>query len=331
MRNIQSLRFKILGIMLGLFTVLTVSANSVFAADSYPSKPVRLITPVSPGGSVDLVARLIATKLSERLGKQVVVENIGGAGGIIGTERAAKANPDGYTLILIGATQAIQPALQKVPYDLVKSFTPITKLGAAPFAVIVHPSVSANSVKELITLAKQKPGQLIFAGAGNGSIIHMAEELFKMVTDINFKLVQFNGSGPAIVDLLGSHSHAMMGSIPQFLPHIKSGKLKILATTGSTRSFLTPDVPTIAEAGVSGCEVANWFGILAPAGTPALVVDRLNKELKVSLDSDEVKKLFMNDGLNVDYLGPTEFGTFLDRDMAQWARVIKNAKIKLEE
>ena len=268
--------------------------------------------------------------MSERLGKQVLVENRGGGGGIIGTEMVAKADPDGYTLLIVAADHTIQPALQKLPYDPVKSFTPITKLTSGPHALTVHPSVPAKSVKELIALAKQKPGQLIFVDSGLGASTHMSAELFKIMADIDFKIVHFKGTGPALVDLLGGHSHAQIGSMLASMPHTKSGKLRILGTAGLKRSVILPDVPTIAEAGVPGFQATSWYGILAPARTPAPIVDKLNKEIKVILASDEVKNQFLNSGFEADHLGLTEFVTFLQEDMTRWASVVKKANIKVE-
>jgi tripartite-type tricarboxylate transporter receptor subunit TctC len=329
MPTVKSLLFKTLVILLAISAVLAVS-TAVLAADPYPSKPIRLIAPIAPGGGVDIIGRLIASKLSERLGRQVIVENHGGGGGILGVEMAAKADPDGHTLLIINATQSIQPALQKLPYEPVKSFTPIAKLGSGLLVLVVHPSVPANSVKEFIALAKQKPNQLICSSSSSGSVMHMSSELFKIMADIDFKIVLFKGSGPAAIDLLGGHSHTSLTTIATILPHIKSGKLKALGTSGAMRSVILPDVPTIAEAAIPGYEAVNWYGLLAPAGTPAPIVERLNREIKTILALDDAKKLFLNDGVEVDYLGPAEFGAFFNRDIAQWANVINKAKIKKE-
>ena len=319
------------GILLALCTMVTViAAATVFAADTYPSKPIRLIIPFPPGGSNDIVGRLIAAKLTDTLGKQVVVDNRGGAGGVLGSEMVAKAPPDGYTLLIVSAAYAFNPALYKLPFDPVKSFTPVAKLGSGPNSLTVHPSVPANSVKELIALAKSKPGQLICGCAGVGSFQHMGTELFKMMAGIDFKIVQFKGGGPAMIDQLGGHSQFSLGSLIQTLPHIQSGKFRILGTGGSKRSTILPDVPTIAEAGVPGYEATNWWGILAPAGTPAPVVDRLNKDIKTLLTSADVQKLFQNEGADVDYLGPAEFGPFIEREIVKWDKVVKEANIKVE-
>jgi tripartite-type tricarboxylate transporter receptor subunit TctC len=332
MKDIKSLLFKSSLLLFALSLVLAASAVTLFAAaDTYPSKPVRFIVPIPPGSSTDLVGRLIATQLTERLGKQVIVENRGGAGGVIGSEMVAKAAPDGYTFLVIAGFYPINAAVYKLPFDPVKSFAPIAKLGSGPSLLVVHPSVPANSVKELIALAKQKPGQLIWATSGVGSNQHLGAELFKMMASIDVKIVQFKGGGPAMVDLLGGHSQIAISSISTPLPYIKSGKLKVLGTGGKKRSTLLPDVPTIAEAGLPGYEATGWWGILAPAGTPAPIVARMNKEIKEILNSDDVKKLFLSEGSEVDYLGPAEFGSYLEREITQWTRVVKEANIKVEQ
>jgi tripartite-type tricarboxylate transporter receptor subunit TctC len=331
MSNMKSAQSRIFGILLALCAAIAVfTAASVFAADVYPSKPVRLVIPFPPGGSNDIVGRLIATKLSERLGKQVVVDNRGGAGGVLGSEIVAKSDPDGYTLLIVSAAYGFNPALYKLPFDPLKAFTPVAKLGSGPNSLTVHPSVPAKTVKELIALAKQKPGQLINSCAGVGSFQHMGTELFKMMAGIDFKIVQFKGGGPAMIDQLGGHSHFSLGSLIQTLPHIQSGKFRILGTGGSKRSAILPDVPTIAEAGVPGYDVTNWWGILAPAGTPGPIVEKLNREINAVLTSDEVKKLFLKEGAEVDYLGPAEFGPFIAREITKWGKVVKEANIKVE-
>ena len=330
MSNMKLQRRRTIGIALALSVVLVVfTAAAVLAADPYPSKPIRLIIPFPPGGSNDIVGRLIAAKLSESLGKQVVVDNRGGAGGVLGTEMASKAEPDGYTLLIISAAYAFNPALYTLPFDPVKAFTPIAKLGSGPNSLTVHPSVPANSVKELIALAKQKPGQLINACAGVGSFQHMGTELFKMMAGIDFKIVQFKGGGPAMIDQLGGHSQFSLGSLIQTLPHIQSGKFRILGTGGLKRSGILPNVPTIAET-VPGYEATNWWGILAPAGTPAPIVERLNRELKTLLTADEIKKLFQKEGADVDYLGPAQFGPFIAWEITKWGKVVKEANIKVK-
>jgi tripartite-type tricarboxylate transporter receptor subunit TctC len=328
MRNIQSQLFKTFGMVLALSMVLALTA-AITSAQTYPTKPVRFLIPYTPGGSTDILGRLIATKLSERLGKQFVVDNRGGAGSIIGTEIGSKATPDGYTVVFTGSSFTTEPVLQKLPYDPVKSFTPIAKVATGPFVLTVHPGVPAKSVKELIALAKQKPGQLVFGTSGVGGSPHMSTELFKIVAGIDIKIVHFKGGGPATIDLVGGHIHAMIGSLTQAFPHIQSGKLRLLGTGGVKRFVTLPDVPTIAEGGLPGYEATTWKGMVAPAGTPAPIVDRLTKELKAILTSEDVKKMFLDDGSEADYIGPAEFGKFLQGELANWARVVKEANIKL--
>ena len=317
-----------------LFTILVAVAvalcSGAAVGQTYPSKPLRLIIPFPPGGSNDIVGRLIASKLTERLGQQVNADNRGGAGGVIGTEAAAKSEPDGHTLLLVSSAFAINTSLYKLPYDPAKAFTPVAKLGTGPNVLIVHPSVPVNSVKGLITLAKEKPGTLNFAAAGVGSFQHLGTELFKMLAGIDVVIVQFKGGGPAMIDVIGGHTHASLGSLIQFMPHIKSGKLKALGTGGSKRSVVVPDVPTIAEAGVPGYEANNWWGIVAPAGTPPSIVNRLHKELSVILSSAETQKRFLDQGAEVDELGPAEFGPFIAAETAKWARVVREGNIKAE-
>jgi tripartite-type tricarboxylate transporter receptor subunit TctC len=302
----------------------------IAAAQSYPSKPVRLIIPFPPGGSNDILGRLVATQLSERLGKQVIVDNRAGAGGVVGSEAAAKSPPDGYTLLMVSSAHAINASLYKLPYEHEKAFVPIARLGSGPNALTVNPSVPVTSVKELIALMKQKPGQLIISSAGVGTFQHLGAELFKALTGADAMIVQFKGGGPSMIDTMGGHSNMNFGSLVQQLPHIKSGKLKALGTGGAKRTAVLPEVPTIAEAGVPGYEATNWWGILAPAGTPKPVVERLDKELATLLASPEVQKRFVSEGADVDHVGQAEFGKFIAAETAKWGRIIKSANIKAE-
>jgi len=312
------------------FTWLAVLYCGIAVAQSYPTKPVRLIIPFPPGGSNDIVGRFIATKLSAQLGKQVVVDNRAGAGGVVGTEVAAKADPDGYTLLVISSAYAANTSLYNLPYDPVKAFTPVAKLGTGPNVFAVHPSVPVNSVKEFTALAKERPGQLNFAAAGVGSFQHLGSELFKSMAKIDVGIVQFKGGGPAMIDVIGGHTHAALGSLIQFMPHIKSGKVKALGTGGAKRTATLPDVPTIAEAGLPGYEANNWWGILAPAGTPRPIIDRLYKEISTILSAAETHKVFSEQGAEVDRLGPAEFGPYIIAETAKWGKVIKEANIKAE-
>src|ERR1700692_4070668 len=258
MRKACSLLVKIAALLLALTTAA--------AAQDYPSKPVRLIIPFPPGGSNDVVGRMIALQLSERLGKQVVVDNRGGAGGIIGTEAAAKSAPDGYTLLIISIAHAVSPWLYKLQYDPIKFFVPVSILASGPNVLVVNPSLPVHSVPELIALAKQKPGELNYASAGIGSFQHLGGELFKLTAGVNIVHVPYKGGGPAMTDVVGGHTKIMFSSLVQTTPFVRSGQLRALGTGGSHRSSVLPDVPTIAEAGLPRYEAHNWWGGLAAAG-----------------------------------------------------------------
>lgn len=310
--------------------LLAAAAAPVVFAQSYPSKPVRLIIPFPPGGSNDIVGRMIAAQLTERLGTQVVVDNRGGAGGIIGTETAAKSTPDGHTLLLISVAYAFNPSLYKLPYHPVKAFAPVAILGTGPNVLAVFPGLPVNSVKELIALARQKPGQLNYGAAGVGTFQHLSSELFRMLARVDIVAVQFKGGGPATIDVIAGHTQISMGSLIQTLPHIRSGRLRALGTGGSKRTTVLPDVPTIAEAGVPGYEANNWWGIFAPAGTPPAVINRLHQELSVILTSTETQKRFSTEGAETVQMAPAEFGKFVVAETTKWARVVKEADIRSE-
>ena len=330
MPNRKSLPLAVLAVLLILATVPPLSA-ALAASDPYPGKPVRLIIAFAPGGSTDIVGRLIAAKLSERLGKQVVPENRSGAGGTVGAEMVMKAEPDGYTLLFTSAALAINPLLFKVPYDPVKSFVPIAKMGDGPVVLTVHPDVPANSVKELIALAKKQPGKMVSAAAGSGSFMHLATELFKMMAGIDIKIVQFKGGGPAMIDTMGGHSQISLGTLTQSLPQIKSGKLKALGYGGGARSRLLPELPTVSEAGLPGYEASQWWGLFAPTGTPKAIVERLHRELAVILKAEDTQKTFEVQGAEPDLLGPAEFVKFIEQEGAKWGKVVKEGNIKGEQ
>jgi tripartite-type tricarboxylate transporter receptor subunit TctC len=318
------------GVLLALSIVFPISA-ALAVEDPYPSKPIRFIIPFAPGGVTDIIGRIVAIKLSERIGKQLVVENRGGAGGNIGIELAAKSKPDGYTLLLTTAAFATNPSLYKVSYDPVKSFIPIAKVGSGPNVLTVYPGVPVNSMKELIALAKKQPDKLACSVAGAGSFGHLAIELFKSMAGVDFKILQFKGGGPAAIDTIGGHSQIHFSALTTTLPHIKSGKLKALGVSGSARSKLLPDVPTISEAGVPGYEASIWLGLFAPAGTPKAIVDKLHKELAMTLDSEDMEKKLQNQGVDVDLMGPSEFSVFIKAEMAKWEKVVREGNIKAEE
>jgi tripartite-type tricarboxylate transporter receptor subunit TctC len=311
---------------------LAIPPGAIAAAEqAYPTRPVRLVIPFPPGGGVDTVGRMIATKLSERLGRQVVPDNRGGAGGTIGNEMVAKSAPDGYTLLMVGAVYAMSAPLYKLPYDPVKAFTPVAGLGSGPAVLSVYAGLPATSVKELIALAKKQPGKLIFATSGVGTINHLGAELFKIMTGTDFMIVHFKGGGPALMDQMGGHSQAQISPLVAFIPHLKSGKLRALGVGGTRRISALPDVPTIAEAGVPGYEATLWWGILAPAGTPKAIVDKLHRELAVIMNAEDTKKMFESQGAEADLMEPAEFGKFIEAEIAKWDKVIKVNNIKVED
>ena len=323
MPKFRSVLLAAAGLMVALTTMAAAQAD-------YPNRPVRLIIPFPPGGSNDVVGRMIGTQLSEKLGKQVIVDNRAGAGGVIGTEVASKAPPDGYTILVISLAHAVNPWLYKLPYDPIKAFAPIGVMGSGPNVVVVHPDLPVHSIKELIALAKQKPGDLQYASAGVGSFQHLGAELFKLEAGTDILHVPFKGGGPAMIDVVGGHTKVMFSSLVQTTPHIKTGKLRALGVGSKTISKVLPDVPSVAEAGVPSYEAVNWWGIVAPAGTPQPIIDKLHAVLTAAQASPEVEKQFASEGATVVKKSPTEFGAFMVGEMNKWEQVVKKGGIKAE-
>jgi tripartite-type tricarboxylate transporter receptor subunit TctC len=317
-----SLMLKIAAALLAL--------SAPVAAQDYPTKPIRLIIPFPPGGSNDVVGRMIALQLGERLGRQVIVDNRGGAGGIIGTEAASKAAPDGYTLLIISIAHAVSPWLYKLQYDPIKSFVPVSILASGPNVLVVHPSLPVHSVTELIALAKEKPGQLNYASAGIGSFQHLGGELFKLTAGINMVHVPYKGGGPAMTDVLGGYTKIMFSSLVQTTPFVLNGQLRALGTSGTKRNPALPDVPTIAEAGLPGYEATNWWGVVAPAGTPTAIVEKLHNEIASVQNSPQTREQFAAQGADIVQMTSAEFGTFIEKEINKWERVVKEAGIKAE-
>jgi tripartite-type tricarboxylate transporter receptor subunit TctC len=307
--------------------VLLLALMSSAYADDYPNRPVRLIIPFPPGGSNDVVGRLVAKQLSEVLGKQVFVDNHPGAGGVIGTQACSLTPPDGYTLCLVSLAHAVNPSLYKLEYDPIKSFTPISILATGPNVLVVHPDLPVHSVKELLELAKQKPGELDYASAGIGSFQHLGAELFKLMSGAKLVHVPYKGGGPAMTDVISGHVKIMFSSLVQTTPFIKSGQLRALGTGGAKRSTVLPDVPTIAEAGVPGYVSDNWWGILAPAGTPALIVEKLYKDTQTALKAPELQAVFAREGASTLEMTSAEFGKYIESEMVKWSRVVKEGGI----
>jgi tripartite-type tricarboxylate transporter receptor subunit TctC len=313
-----------------LSCIITLSLLALpVAAQSYPTRAVRLVVPSSPGGGTDISARILAPQLTQFFGQQVVVENRPGAGTMIGGEAVARAAPDGYTLLMGISTLAINPAMyRKVPYDALKDLAPISQAVSLSNVLVVHPSLPAKSVKEFVALVKPRPGQINFASAGVGTSPHLSMELFLVMTGLKMLHVPYKGSGPGVTDLIAGHVPAMMPNMLSAQPHIKSGRLRALGVTGSKRAPGADDIPTIAEAGVPGYEAVQWYGVLAPAGTPRDIISKLHTGVVRALQNPEVRQRLLNDGAEPIGSSPDEFAAYLRSETAKWAKVTQAAGIK---
>ena len=292
----------------------------------WPDKPLRLIVPFPPGGTVDIVGRLIAPRLAEELGQPVIVDNRPGAAGSIGAEAAAKAAPDGYTMIVVGSSYASGAGLYKTSYDPVNGIAPISMIASGPFVLVVNPAVKANSLSEFLSLAKANPGKLNFASGGTGGASHLAGEFFRQVSKTDLVHVPYKGGAPALVDLLAGQVQVMFSPVLEGMPHIKSGKLRDLAVTSETRFPLLPNLPTVSEQ-VPGYVVAYWFGMWAPGGTPREIVMRVNAALGAILKQPAVAERLRSDGVDVAHNSPNEFSRMLGTEIAKWNTVIKAGNI----
>jgi tripartite-type tricarboxylate transporter receptor subunit TctC len=301
-------------------------------AQLYPSKPIRLIVPFPPGGGVDGVARIAFARVSESLAQQVVIDNRGGSAGIIAAETAARAVPDGYTLFFgTTATQTITPHYyRKLAYDPVKDFAPISLIASAGYLLVVHPSLPAKTVKEFIALAKAKPGTLNFSSSGNGTVLHLTTELFRGMAGIDLTHVPYKGAAPALTDLLSGQVQLTFNPASVVLPHVKANRLRALGVTSAKRTPLAPEVPTIAEAGVPGYEASGWYAVLAPAGTPQLIIARLRRELINSLADREVKERFAANGVEPIGTTPEQFAATMREEYVKWGKVVRSAGVKSE-
>jgi tripartite-type tricarboxylate transporter receptor subunit TctC len=319
-----------------LFPVLLAAFASTAAlaqtASTYPVKPIRWIVPFPPGGGNDTIARLVGQKLSAALGQQVIVDNRPGAGGTIGAEAAAKSPADGYTMFLAGvATHGINPNLRKkLPYDAIKDFHAVSLIASAPLLVVVHPSLPTKSVKELIALAKARPGQINYASNGAGGSSHLAVELFDMMTGVRMMHIPYKGLTPALTDLLSGEVQVMFSSAVAMLPQVKAGRLRAIAMTGSKRSAAIPNIPTVAESGVAGYETGSWYGVVVPAGTPKAAIDRLSREIQAIVKSRDITSKLNEEAVIPVGSTPEAFDKHIRAELARWAEVIKAAKIELE-
>jgi len=308
--------------LLALATVLAASSWG----QSYPSRPVRIVIPLSPGGTTDVPGRMIAQKLSEKLGQQFFVENRAGAGGTIGSDFVAKSKPDGYTLLLTATPFVITPHVyKKLPYDALADFAPVLRIAAGPYVLVVHPSLGVGSVKELIALAKREPGKIDYASSGNGSAQHLVTALFAHMSGIQLNHVPYKGSGPAQQDLMSGVVKMSFVGTPIAIPHVNSGRLKALGVSTARRSAEMPQVPTIAEAGVPGYEALVWIGLLAPKGTPGEIVAKLNGEITNLLGTDEVHRLLTPTGMEPAPDSPQQFGAYLRSEFDKWGKAVRDS------
>ncbi len=317
--------------LLAAWLALASVSAEVALAQNYPNRPIRLVVASTPGGASDILARMLAQKLLEDLGQQVVVDNRGGASGVIGTDIVAKAVPDGYTILIIQPSLTINPSMiAKLPYDAVRDFAPVSLVVDAAQVMTVNPAVPAKNVKELIALAKAKPGQLMFGSPGIGTSPHLTAELFKLRAEVDMPQVLFKGFGMAIISLLSGEVSVSFSTVLSSMPHIKSGKIRALGVTTLKRVAAVPDVPTIAESALPGFETSQWFGILAPARTPRPVIERLHEALLRASTAPDVKERLSAQGVDVVNKKPEEFAAVIKRELVQWAKVIKAAGIKSE-
>lgn len=315
-----------------IFAAGVILGGPASAADPYPAKPVRLLTPYSPGGNADIQARYMADRLSETLGRQFIVDNRPGANGMIGVELATRAAPDGYTVLLVANTFTVNAVLHpKAPFDIVKDLQPITLVGDTPLLFVANTAVPANTVKELVALAKSRPGQLNFGSSGNGSPAHMAGALLEMTTGAKLVHVPYKGMAAANVDVMTGQVQLGFPSLTSVLPHVKAGKLKALAITVKSRSALAPSIPTMDEAGVPGYETSIWNGLLVPAGTPRAIVNRLNEASIQILKSPQAQERYAAVGAEIRYNSPEEFHTLIRSEIAKWAKVVKAAGIRADQ
>ncbi len=307
-----------------VIVALTLVEAFPAAAQGYPNRPIRFIVPFPPGGGNDIVGRIVAHKLNEGLGVPVVVDNRGGAGGTIGTDITSKAPPDGHTMLVNNISLAVNATLiPKLPYDTLKDLGPVSLLGRQPNVLVVTPSLPAGSVKELLALARAKPGQMTYGSGGIGTASHLATEMLKLMTKTDMVHVPYKGLGPALTDLMGGRVQFIISTLASALPQLRAGKLKPLAVTTAGRSSFLPELPTLNEAGVPGYEFSTWYGLLVPGATPRTIVDQLNAATLKALQTASLKEQFVSQGLEATPSTPAEFGAYLNSEVAKWGKVIK--------
>ena len=316
--------------MLKTLALAVALAAAPAIAQQYPTKPVRIIAPFAPGGGTDFIARIAAQKLTEALGQQFIVDNRPGAGGSLGAEIGVKSPPDGYTYTLIAGSYAVNPAIYKLSFDSVNDITPVMQISQGPLLIASHPTLPAKTVKDLIAIAKQKPGNLLYASSGQGSIVHLATELFADMAGIKMTHVPYKGTGPAIIDTISGQTQLLWGSIAPVTPHVKSGKLKPIAVTTMKRVEAFKDVPTVNESGLKGYEVILWHGLIAPKNLPKPILDRVNGELNKIVKAKDMQEKLAGDGVSAAGGTPEQFGATIKKDIDTWRKVVQKAGVKAE-
>lgn len=319
------------GIVLAAGVAALLLASGAAQAQEYPVKPIRIVVPSSPGGGTDILARQLSVKLTERWGQQVIIDNRPGAGQMIGISLVAKSPPDGYTLVMTATPLAINTVLyKKVPYDPIRDFAPVTQVAAMPNLLVTHPTLPVRSLKQMIALAKSRPGELAYASSGIGTGPHLSMELFNHMAGIKLEHVPYKGTGPALIDTMSGHVQLLMSTLLPPLPHLKTGRLRALGVTSAKRVSSLPDVPTVAEGGVAGYEVVGWYGIAAPAGTPQLVVAKLQTDISAILHAPELRDKLAAEGAEAVGSKPEEFGAFIKSEIDKWGKVVKAARIPMQ-
>ncbi len=309
---------------------LSICAVTQTWGQAYPTKPIRIIVPFAPGGGTDFIARVAAHKLSEVLGQQAIVENRAGAGGTLGAEVGAKAPPDGYTYTLISGSYAVNPSLYKLNFDPVNDITPVIQMSQGPFLVVVHPSLPVKGIKDLIALAKAKPGSLNYASSGQGSITHLATALFTDMAGIQMVHVPYKGTSPAITDTIAGQTQVLFGSVAAALPQMRNGRFKGIAVTTPKRIEAAPEIPTVSESGLKGYEVTLWHGMIAPKGLPKPILDRVNGELNKILQNKDMQDKLAGDGVSAAGGTPEQFAAYIKREIETWGKVVQKAGVKVE-
>lgn len=316
--------------IIGVMTAAVATGHAI-GADTYPSRSIRMLVPYAVGGNADIMARAVSQRLTDRMGQQIVVDNRPGAAGMIATELAARSAPDGYTMIAISSSHTVNPSLlKKMPYDSLKDFAPVSQIGVTPMLVVAHPTVGANNIKELVALAKAKPGTLNFGSNGNGSPANLAGLLLNSMSGITLTHVGYKGTAQATTDVLAGHIQLGFPSLTSVMPHVRTGKLRALAITTAKRSALASEIPTVAESGVPGYQTSIWVGILLPAGTPAAIVDRVNRDVRQVLTTSDIPEKFAGMGADVLYNTPAEFTELMKAEIAKWNKLIRETGLKVD-